>query len=62
MPRIVLRENSDLVAIKLKGKHLAAEIGLMRLIDSGHNNMVMDFSKLARSTVPAMIQHGRGRR
>lgn len=60
MPRIVLRENSDLIAITLKGKHLAAEIGLLRLIDSGHNNMVADFTKLARATVPAMIQHGAG--
>jgi len=56
MPRIVLRENSDLTAIRLKGKHLAAEIGLLRLIDSGTNNMVADFTKLARATVPALIQ------
>jgi LysR family cyn operon transcriptional activator len=62
MPKIVLRENSDLTAIPLKGKHLVAEIGLLRLIDSGTNNMVADFTKLARSTVPAMIQHGAGRR
>ena len=53
MPRIVLRENSDLTAIQLKGKHLAAEIGLLRLIDSGTNNMVADFTKLAKATVPS---------
>jgi len=58
MPRIVLRENSDLVAIRLKGRHLAAEIGLLRLIDSGTNNMVADFTKLARATVPALISAG----
>jgi LysR family cyn operon transcriptional activator len=58
MPRIVVRENSELMAIRLKGKHLAAEIGILRLIDSGTNNMVADFTKLARTTVPALIQHG----
>jgi LysR family cyn operon transcriptional activator len=58
MPRIVVRENSELMAIRLKGKHLAAEIGILRLIDSGTNNMVADFTKLARATVPALIQHG----
>jgi LysR family cyn operon transcriptional activator len=58
MPRIVLRENSDLTAIQLKGKHLAAEIGLLRLIDSGTNNMVADFTKLAKATVPSMIEQG----
>ena len=56
MPRIVLRENKDLIAIRLKGKHLAAEIGLLRLVDSGTNNMVADFTKLARATVSALIQ------
>ena len=58
MPRIVLRENRDLTAIQLKGKHLAAEIGLLRLIDSGTNNMVADFTKLAKATVPSMIEQG----
>src|SRR5689334_6389089 len=62
MPRIVLRENRDLTAIRLKGKHLTAEIGLLRLIDSGANNTVADFTKLARATVPALIQHGGLRR
>jgi LysR family cyn operon transcriptional activator len=56
MPKIVLRENAELTAIRLKGKHLVADIGLLRLIDSGTNNMVADFTKLARATVPAMIQ------
>ena len=58
MPRIVLQNKTDLVAIQLKGKHLAAEIGLLRLIDSGSNNMVADFTKLARSTVPAILEAG----
>ena len=56
MPKIALRETPGLTAIRLKGKNLAIEIGLLRLIDSGANSAVQEFTKLARSTVPLMIR------
>src|SRR5437667_9539402 len=49
MPKIALRGTNGLIAIRLKGKNLALEIGLLRLIDSGTNNAVDEFTKLARA-------------
>ena len=56
MPKIALRDTVGLVAIPLKGKNLALEIGLLRLVDSGTSTAVQEFTKLARSTVPLMIR------
>ena len=56
MPEIALRGTSGFIAIRLKGKNLALEIGLLRLIDSGTNNAVDEFTKLARAAVPKMIK------
>ena len=56
MPKIVLRDTTGLIAIRLRGKNLAIEIGLLRLIDSGANSAVQEFTKLARSTIPLMIR------
>ena len=56
MPKIALRGTSGFIAIRLKGKNLALEIGLLRLIDSGGNNAVDEFTKLARAAVPKMIK------
>jgi LysR family transcriptional regulator, cyn operon transcriptional activator len=56
MPKIALRGTNGLLAIRLKGKNLALEIGLLRLIDSGTNNAVDEFTKLARAVVPKMIK------
>ncbi|MGH8092012.1 MAG: LysR substrate-binding domain-containing protein [Chthoniobacterales bacterium] len=56
MPKIALRETPGLTAIRLKGRNLAIEIGLLRLIDSGASSAVQEFTKLARSTVPLMIR------
>jgi LysR family cyn operon transcriptional activator len=55
MPKIALHGATNLTAIKLKGKNLALEIGLLRLIDSGVNNAVSEFTKLAREFVPKII-------
>src|SRR6476646_3375030 len=52
MPKIALRDTTNLVPIRLKGKNLAIEIGLLRLVDSGTNSAVQQFTKLARATVP----------
>jgi LysR family cyn operon transcriptional activator len=56
MPKIALRGRSGFMAIRLKGRNLALEIGLLHLIDSGTNNAVAEFTKLARVAVPKMIK------
>ena len=62
MPKIALRDTTGLVAIRLKGKNLAIEIGLLRLIDSDASSAVQEFTKLARSTVPLMIRKQKAQR
>ena len=57
MPKIALRGTTGLIAIQMKGKNLALEIGLLRLIDSGANSAVSEFTKLARSAVPKIIKN-----
>jgi LysR family cyn operon transcriptional activator len=58
MPKIALRgrEGLKLKAIRLQGKDLALEVGLLRLIGSGANSAVGAFAKLAQATVPKMIR------
>lgn len=55
MPKIALRGTKDLISIPLKGKNLALEIGLLRLIGSEKNTAVGAFTKLARAAVPKII-------
>src|SRR5438309_276339 len=57
MPRIALRgkEGSKLKAIRLQGRNLALEIGLLRLSDSGAKSAVADFTHLAQAAIPKMI-------
>lgn len=56
MPTIALRGTHDLVAVPLKGRDLALEIGLLRLIDSDENTAVSEFRKIARVAVPRIIR------
>ncbi len=56
MPKIALRGTTGLTAIRLKGKNLALEIGLLRLIGSGASDVVSEFAKLARATLPKMVR------
>jgi LysR family transcriptional regulator, cyn operon transcriptional activator len=58
MPKIALRgrEGLKLKAIRLQGKNLALEIGLLRLRDSGANRAVGAFTSLARQAVPKLIR------
>ncbi len=60
MPRVTLREPgaAKLRAIRLAGKSLGLEIGLLRLVDSGTNTAVAAFSKLAQTIVPKLIESG----
>ena len=58
MPKIALRgrESLKLKAIRLQGKKLGLDIGLLRLSDSAANSAVAAFSSLAKATVPKMIK------
>ena len=58
MPKIALRgrEGLKLKAIRLQGKKLSLEIGLLRLIDSSSNSAVSAFTSLVKSEVPKMIR------
>jgi LysR family cyn operon transcriptional activator len=58
MPKIALRgrEGLKLKAIRLQGKDLALEVGLLRLIGSAANSAVGAFTRLAQATVPKMIR------
>ena len=57
MPKIALRgrEGLKLKAIRLKGKKLGLDIGLLRLSDSSANSAVAAFTSLAQKVVPKMI-------
>ena len=56
MPKIALRGAQGLKAIRLEGKNLAVDIGLLRLIGSAANNAVAAFTKLAQASVPKMLR------
>jgi LysR family cyn operon transcriptional activator len=58
MPKIALRgrENLKLRAVRLNGKNLAVDIGLLRLSDSAANSAVAAFTSLAKATVPKIIK------
>jgi len=58
MPKITLlgRENLKLRAVRLHGKNLAVDIGLLRLTDSAANSAIAAFTSLAKATVPKMIR------
>jgi LysR family cyn operon transcriptional activator len=58
MPKIALRgrEALKLKAIRLQGKKLDLDIGLLRLVDSGANSAVSAFTSLAKAEVPKLIK------
>jgi len=59
MPKIALRgrEALGLKAIRLQGKSLDLEIGLLRLVGSGSNSAVSAFATLAKAEVPKLIRN-----
>ena len=63
MPRISLSESGrlGLKSIRLEGKNLGLEVGLLHLIDSGTNSAVTAFTKLAKAVVPKMIEEQEAR-
>jgi LysR family transcriptional regulator, cyn operon transcriptional activator len=58
MPKIALRgrESLKLKAVRLQGKRLGVDIGLLRLRDSAANSAVAAFTSLAKAIVPKMIK------
>jgi LysR family transcriptional regulator, cyn operon transcriptional activator len=58
MPKIALRgrESLKLRTVRLQGKRLGVDIGLLRLRDSAANSAVAAFTSLAKATVPKMIK------
>jgi len=58
MPKIALRgrENLKLRAIRLRGRNLGLDIGLLRLSDSAANTAVAAFTSLAKATVPKLVK------
>ena len=57
MPKIALRDRESLKlrALRLRGRNLGVEIGLLRLRDSAANSAVAAFTSLAKATVPKML-------
>lgn len=58
MPKIALRgrQSLRLRAVRLNGKKLGVEIGLLQLRDSTANSAVAAFTSLAKASVPKMIK------
>jgi len=55
LPKVALRGTTGLKAIRLQGKSLPLEMGLLRLKDSSANSMVAAFTKLAKAAVPEIL-------
>jgi LysR family transcriptional regulator, cyn operon transcriptional activator len=54
-PKAALHGITGLKAVRLRGKNLSVEIGLLRLSDSDNNSAVAVFTRLARELVPKII-------
>jgi LysR family cyn operon transcriptional activator len=55
LPRLALRGTTGLKAIRLRGKGLQLEMGLLRLKDSSANSTVAAFTELAKAEVPKIL-------
>jgi LysR family transcriptional regulator, cyn operon transcriptional activator len=55
LPKVALRATAGLRAIRLRGKSVPLELGLLRLKDSSSNSMVAAFTELAKATVPKIL-------
>ncbi len=60
MPKISLHEADSLglKAIRLEGRDLGLEVGLLRLVDSRAKSAVAAFAKLTKAVVPMMVEAG----
>lgn len=55
LPKSALHGIAGLKAVRLRGKNLSVEIGLLRLSDSDKNSAVAVFTRLARELVPKIL-------
>ena len=55
LPKVALRGTTGLKAIRLRGKSLPLEMGLLRLKDSSANSTVAAFTELAKGAVPKIL-------
>src|SRR5215467_14146891 len=55
LPKLALRGTTGLRAIRLRGKNLLLEMGLLRLKDSSANSTVAAFTELAKAAVPKIL-------
>lgn len=55
LPNVAQRSSTDLKAIRLRGKSLLIEMGILRLKDSSANSMVAAFTELAKTAVPEIL-------
>jgi len=55
LPKVTLRGTTSLKAIRLRGKSLRLEMGLLCLKDSSSNSTVAAFTELARTAVPKIL-------
>jgi LysR family transcriptional regulator, cyn operon transcriptional activator len=55
LPNVAQRGSTDLKAIRLRGKSLLIEMGILRLKDSTANSMVAAFTELAKAAVPEIL-------
>src|SRR5215471_9439014 len=55
LPKLALRGTTGLKAIRLRGKNLLLEMGLLRLKDSSANSTVAAFTELAKAAVPKIL-------
>jgi len=55
LPKLALRGTTGLRAIRLRGKSLLLEMGILRLKDSSANSTVAAFTELAKAAVPKIL-------
>jgi LysR family cyn operon transcriptional activator len=55
LPKVALRGATSLRAIRLRGKSLRLEMGLLSLKDSSANSTVAAFTELAKAAVPKIL-------
>ena len=56
LPKVASQGNTGLKTIRLRGRSLRLEIGLLRLKDSSADSTVSAFTELAKTAVPEMIK------
>ena len=59
LPKVVLRGTTGLKAVRLRGKSLPMEMGILRLKDSSANSLVAAFTDAAKAAVPEILSNQR---